>query len=396
MMSYVATPQLRRTLPAAIDLRHPTGARIGIVLRVSSSTGTRMFPGIRAEVLLIDPVQRLQDVIVPVEGGGAKNMGSVAPTATAADLLADVESAFKGERPMPTLCDRDPRWGSWVVIDWFATGLPYIKTALPHPATEAKRIPVVPQKPSPMDLAAKACVDNLVAIPPDLPEALTDEDAIAVPPPPVAYAGKPDTASWTAAYIGAWQAAAEDAYLGLGQDLSGTFGGPFAPAKNDGWSTGLRDGAAAGRQALADSPPTEPKVVPVPVQPLTPETETGDDDSGDTKGAVTTGDDRFLEHGGSRFVMQEDGTVIWDTQRGGRLLLQSGDNGARITASGATIDVGADGAKVNVKADHVTLDSSDVKLGQSAVDALLVSGARTPCPLNPGGHIGGCSSGKAV
>ena len=32
----------------------------------------------------------------------------------------------------------------------------------------------------------------------------------------------------------------------------------------------------------------------------------------------------------------------------------------------------------------------------AAVDALLVSGVRTPCPLNPGGHIGGCSSGKAV
>jgi hypothetical protein len=83
--------------------------------------------------------------------------------------------------------------------------------------------------------------------------------------------------------------------------------------------------------------------------------------------AVTpVGKDLFLDHYGTRILVKQNGGIVISTRAGGMVHVQSGAEGIRLTASGATVRIGEGGLKeygvtIAVNADNVLIGADDAE-----------------------------------
>ncbi len=377
---YVRTPGFRLVDPAAIDLRRDRPGLVGVVLRrYNPATGVSMAGGPRATVLLLGTLQELPDVLVTCEGGHSQNIRAVPCTPTADDLLADYEAAKAANTAIPDPANADPRWGSRVVVSRLSNGQPFIAHYLYPAGLPAKRLPVLPQGGSPGDQAAAAAVAALVATPYRMPDAISDPSSIPVQEPPGAFASPSAVRlAWQRAYPAGWLAGAEAAYFGQPlQDASGAYGGPLAAPQADGWRQGAKAGPEAGAAVLAATPPAPQDDQSTPPADFPDTPAAADQDNGPAQAAITAGPDCFWEHYGSRMIFLAAGGIILDSQAGGPIAIQGGQNRVRITAGGASWDVGGGSA--------IQGQALDIGL-QGAID--LDGDVQVDGDLNAAGAIG--------
>lgn len=377
MMSGVLTPGFQASWPQSQDLRVDAPGQVGIVLEVYGPGPTSVIRGPRCSVLLIESMRVVRDVIIPCQGGGARNVQAVTPSVTAPDLLATVQEAMQGNGVMPMISGPDERWGSWVALGRLATGQRIINHYLYHPALAQKRAPRIAVGDSPGDDASDTAGSILRCSEDNLPSAISDPDSVPSGTPPMVYAAgaRVLTDAWQAAYRAGWIAGAEAGYLGQTTPASDPRFADLVlgPAQEDGWRTGWQDGYRTG-QTVALTDPVDPPVAMAPVDPPREvPADPGDDDSDGAHPATTDDDDHFLEHFGNRIVLYKDGGIRIDTRAAGPIQIQAGSGGARITAGGAIVDVGAEGKSVVVTADTVVLAgrAAHAILGEPAIEFLL-------------------------
>jgi len=362
---YVNTPGFRPYSPADVDLTADQNGLIGVVLETYATPESRSFlPGPRCSVLLVDPLQVKWDVLVtPVNGGSASNLetGHVSPTDP--ELLIQINDALNGKGVMPSPSSSNAKWGSWITIDRIGTGKMtqlVIGKYLYHPATAAKRLPVLPAGNSAREEATKAAIAGLVAFPDELPDSIADPDSVPTGIAPFAFSAPSlMKASWQSSYRAGWSAGAESAYLGSSivnrETGAESYIGLYAAAQSDGWRTGWDDGMIAGAQALKETPPESNTSVAAITDDVPDVEEPGDVDGDGAKAAVTTGDDKVIDHYGNRIHLYQNGGIRIDSRGAGPIEIQGGEGGSRLTAGGAIIDVGNGGKTVVVTADMINL-----------------------------------------
>lgn len=321
---------------------------VGFVLETFSGTGAAWFGGSRCSVFLVDSFHVLQNVVVPTGAGSGRSRGlSVAPQPSTADLLAEVAAAQRDEVAFPSPADPGKGWGSKVVVRYLPGGVPYVADYLPHPATATKRKPTLQARTTSAETAGANALLYLSADSDEVPDELSDADAVRVPnpPAPISRAAEGAADAWRDSYRQgyldgaaiAWDTGETSDPVGLLPDAGVD---PLATARDGGYRAGWAAGQAAGLAQRAAVPPTLPLSVSNPVS-LVDETLTDPADSGDTDhtAAVPTGDDVVWEHEGNRLLMREGGGFTLDTRNAGKIDFQAAADGVRISSGASVMNV---------------------------------------------------------
>jgi len=306
--------------------------------------GQTWFGGTCCSVFLVETFHVLPKVLVPMGAGAGRTRGlSVGPQPSTAELIAQVAAAVRGESTMPSPTDPGAGWGSKVLVR-FIRGLPYVDQYLPHPALAAKRTPALQTKTTAAETAQVNAVLYLRSESDEVPDDLSDADAVTVPEPPARIAqgaGRADVwrdgyrQGWLDGAGAAWDAGTETDPPGEADDGTDPLSAAHAAGYEAGWPVGQREGLAK----RAATQPTAIPSTPAPVDAVPAEEDPGDVGDDDHAAAVSTGDDVVWEHEGNRLIMREGGGFTLDTRQGGPIDIQSAADGTRISAGGSVMRV---------------------------------------------------------
>ena len=316
-------------------------AVVGMVLE--TFPGQTWFGGTCCSVFLVETFHVLPKVVVPMGAGAGRTRGlAVGPQPSTAALIGQVAAAVRGESVMPSPTDPGVGWGSKVLVRFLPGGVPYVDQSLPHPALATKRTPTLTAKTTAADLAQANALLYLASESDEVPDDLSDADAVTVPEPPARIArSKKQADEWRDGYRRGWMEGAEAAWEeGEETDPPGEIGDVADPeyaARDLGYEAGWPVGQREGLAKRAATPPVAIPSTPAPLDAAPTEEEPGDVEDDDHAAAVSTGDDVVWEHDGNRLIMRADGGFLFDTRAGGPIDLQASADGTRISAGGVVL-----------------------------------------------------------
>lgn len=426
----VPTPGIGFASPSSTDLSGGgSGGLIGIVLEAArSDLLANWIPGNRYTVLLISNMRILPEVPLLVGGGGPNSLDAMALQVSDAGKVAQLKAAMSGGGLAPSIADLG---GAWVVVDFLQGGLPVIRSGsgLVSPRTATAKIPNYAPDPDSdstatpgivQDIAdaARGAMDEMLESEAAEDEMAEDEDAdlyydglprelrLEIQIPARSFADEIDEENFENDYCEGFRDGIRDGYrLGVVKtenELRGSEAGfayevspsdePDAEKRKqwswyvEGYNAGS-DKASKYRQGQSTvSPTTTPDQVDE-----SPEISPADSADGNNVSATGKGAARYIEAGGTRIVLRNDGSVVIDTRDGGgAVFVQAGASGVRLLASGAEMRVGDGGKTVGITADEQsvsgTVAAADYKAGgtsgSSAIAAIVgTDGSGRPVTL---------------
>lgn len=312
---------------------------------------------------------------------------------SSASNIAKINRAVAGGEDMPAFDDLE---GSGVYVEFDDAGMPFIRTCYPRSMTHSSKIPdgrAVAQSddaisPDSLD----ALVERINADPAAKDDLISEgsysviwaaenkyvgEDNAKVPNPPAMASTASKKGMWESIWVIAWRSGFINAYWSgpVVATNDGAVMNAFDNAeledpndseeyiriKKDAWAKGYRKGDLDGRAELAINPPP-----PVPdnsgaVSPTDEVTgDPADEDFADYEQVAAIGKKCvfYREHRGVRIGINDDGTFFLDSRSSTMpILVQGGDEGIKLTANGAVIDVASDSENI------IKIKSPDVQLG---------------------------------
>lgn len=390
------TPGFRTVAPNSMYGNDETKLR-GIVLseHAPNKNKTRWVACPTYDVLLIKDKHIIESVpyFSSMSGTSEVSMQRL-QTSNAASIERVVQSTAGNGQPITF----DELEGAGVLIE-FADGMPFIRTCFPRTIIHSSKIP---------DGRAAADSDNDIA--PDALDAFAEriandpklKDALAasssysvisdaqdeywgvddknVPKEPSTANTTQKKAIWIAVWKTAWSVGFQNAYWSgeINAQDNGAVKQQYVNAeitepnddketitlKENAWRDGFARGDIDGKKHAL-------KVIPVVEAEnpgaVIPENETTGDraDEEDSDWEQTDALGRlsvfYMERKGVRICVKADGTFVIDSRSSGQpILVQGGDNGVKITANGAVVDIGGDNdSTVRIKADKIDLGHTD-------------------------------------
>lgn len=306
-----------------------------------------------------------------------------------------VNRANAGGSDMPPFDDLE---GAGVYVEFDDAGMPFIRTCYPRSLTHSSKIPngrSVAQSDSAISPdSLDALVERINADPAVRDSLISEgsysviwkaeekyigEDERGVPNPPATANTASKQAMWKHTWVIAWRAGFVNAYWSGSVVVSAEGGGAIMTAfeaaemidpndtddyikiKQDAWRGGYRKGDADGKTELAITPPP---AVPDNSGATIPTDETtgdaADEDLSDYEQLAVLGKKCvfYREHRGVRIAIYDDGTFFLDCRSSTKpILIQGGDEGVKVTANGAVLDVASDNEN------DLKLKSPDIQLG---------------------------------
>ena len=310
--------------------------------------------------------------------------------------IEKINRATAGGSEMPPFDDLE---GAGVYVEFDDAGMPFIRTCYPRSLTHSSKIP-----------NGRAVAQNDNAISPDSLDALIErvssdpavkdslisegsfsvlwraeekyvgEDERGVPNPPPIANTESKQAMWKHIWVVAWRAGFTNAYWSgpVVVATDGSIGAvmtafeaaevvdpndsdDYIKIKQNAWRGGYRKGDADGKTELAIFPPP---AVPDNSGATIPTDETtgdpADEDLSDYEQLAVLGKKCafYREHRGVRIAIYDDGTFFLDCRSSTKpILIQGGDEGIKLTANGAVVDIASDSEDV------VKTKSADIQLG---------------------------------
>lgn len=346
----VATPGFETVWADAVPLTEGGRPQVGYVLETFAGGGF-VGAGTHCSVLLIESFQILPIVLVPMgAGSGSSRLHAIAPQPSTTGLLAVLNSAFAGLSAFPSAQDGGAGWGSKVLVRFLAGGIPYLDQYLPHPGAVSKQSPQLAAKTTEADTAGQRAALVLREELDEVPDDLSDADAVVVPDVPAPFAESEEQAEqWRAAFVSGYLGGAERGYDGgTPSDPPGALPDgldPWAKLRDSGYRTGWAVGQVKGIAARAAKPPEAPPIVS-PVSLPVEYNDPSDTEDDDHVSGLPTGDDVVWEHDGVRMILRSGGGFTVDSRNGGPIDFQASPEGTRISAGGTVMMVGKDAVTV--------------------------------------------------
>ena len=343
-MRHIPTPGVKRIAPRP-EAGVQSSPLQAIVLDFAKTVRSeaRVTNGLYCNVLVVSDFHELKDVLV-LSGGGW------VPNASRADVVDQVRAATRQRGRLAYNVSDTGAWGSFVLVE-FINGIPITRSELPHPWAPGNHLPRVDDGPAPAAnqgsrIADEAEIYNVASAPDRLPPtksprvAFAEYGAIWVPQ----Y-----KSSWRDGFLHGWQTG--EAEGALTAELGDTtLTEDEYKAVTNAMVLGVEDGARAGvdeRNGVTAQAPTKEQA---DYSEVTAD-EGGDQASGDSEPATTTGLDMVYENpaSGSRVMIRADGAIFVDAR----------DTGSPVYIQGGKVVLSDDTVAMGIRDSIVRLGAMD-------------------------------------